>query len=47
MAATSKTRVTAMQVYEIYITASPEVTWEAITSPEWFLKYGEPGFSAT
>jgi uncharacterized protein YndB with AHSA1/START domain len=28
------------QVFEIYIKASPQVIWEAITSPEWNAKYG-------
>lgn len=28
------------QVYEVYIRATPEAIWEAITSPEWTVKYG-------
>ncbi|HLY66145.1 MAG TPA: SRPBCC domain-containing protein, partial [Chloroflexota bacterium] len=36
---TSKT----MQVYRIYIKASPEAIWEALTKPEWTVKYGYAG----
>jgi uncharacterized protein YndB with AHSA1/START domain len=28
------------QVYRVYIKATPEAIWEAITSPEWTEKYG-------
>jgi uncharacterized protein YndB with AHSA1/START domain len=31
------------QVYEVYIRATPEAIWEAITSPEWTVKYGYRG----
>jgi uncharacterized protein YndB with AHSA1/START domain len=31
------------QVFEIYIDASPETIWEAITTPEWTAKYGYRG----
>ena len=31
------------QVFEIYIKASPQAIWEAITSPEWNAKYGYQG----
>ena len=31
---------TATQVYRIYIRATPEAIWEAITKPEWTAKYG-------
>ena len=31
------------QVFEIYIKASPQTIWEAITSPEWNEKYGYQG----
>lgn len=34
-----ETRVTT-QVHEIYIRATPETIWEAITTPEWTAKYG-------
>ena len=28
------------QVYQVYIKATPEAIWEAITTPEWTQKYG-------
>jgi len=28
------------QVYRVYIKATPEAIWEAITKPEWTVKYG-------
>lgn len=28
------------QIYRVYIKASPEAIWEAITQPEWTVKYG-------
>ena len=31
------------QMYRVYIRATPEAIWEAITSPEWNAKYGYPG----
>jgi uncharacterized protein YndB with AHSA1/START domain len=31
------------QIYEIYIKASPQAIWDAITSPEWTAKYGYGG----
>ncbi len=31
------------QVYEIYIRASPQQIWDAITTPEWTAKYGYRG----
>lgn len=30
----------ATQVYEVYIRAEPQAIWDAITSPEWTVKYG-------
>jgi uncharacterized protein YndB with AHSA1/START domain len=33
------------QVYRVYIKATPEAIWDAITSPEWTAKYGYPGHS--
>ena len=42
MSAGTKTSVTT-QVYEVYIRATPEAIWEAITSPEWTVKYGYQG----
>lgn len=39
MSTEAKARMTT-QVYEVYIKASPQAIWEAITSPEWSVKYG-------
>ena len=39
MAGGEKTGVTT-QIHQIYIRATPEAIWEAITSPEWNGKYG-------
>jgi uncharacterized protein YndB with AHSA1/START domain len=33
------------QVYRVYIKASPEAIWDAITNPEWNARYGYPGRS--
>jgi uncharacterized protein YndB with AHSA1/START domain len=38
---TTATRTT--QVYSIYIKATPRAIWEAITDPEWTVKYGYRG----
>jgi len=38
----SKTSVTT-QIYEIYIKATPQAIWDAITTPEWTAKYGYRG----
>ena len=32
------------QVYRVYIKATPQAIWEAITSPEWSQRYGYGGF---
>jgi uncharacterized protein YndB with AHSA1/START domain len=42
MAADTKAGVTT-QVYEVYIKATPQAVWEAITSPEWTERYGYRG----
>ena len=39
MSTTTETAVTT-QVYRVYINATPDAIWEAITSPEWTAKYG-------
>ena len=39
MTTSTETRV-ATQVYRVYIKATPETVWEAITSPEWTQRYG-------
>ena len=36
---------TATQVYRIYIKATPEAIWDAITKPEWTAKYGYRGIA--
>ena len=41
MTTTTSTRTT--QVFRVYIKASPERVWEAITSKEFNAKYGYPG----
>ena len=39
MSTDTKASVTT-QVYEVYIRATPQAIWDAITSPEWTVKYG-------
>jgi uncharacterized protein YndB with AHSA1/START domain len=34
------TTTATVQVYRVYIKATPEVIWDAITSPEWNRRYG-------
>ena len=43
MATEAKTSIATTQVYEVYIRASPQAIWDAITSPEWTVKYGYQG----
>ena len=43
MATESKAGITTTQVYEVYIKASPQAIWDAITSPEWTVKYAYRG----
>jgi uncharacterized protein YndB with AHSA1/START domain len=42
MTTTSETNV-ATQVYRVYIRATPEAIWDAITKPEWSARYGYGG----
>ena len=42
MSTDTKASVTT-QMYEVYIRATPQAIWEAITSPEWTVKYGYKG----
>jgi uncharacterized protein YndB with AHSA1/START domain len=42
MTTTTETTVTT-QVYRVYIRATPEAIWDAITKPEWSQKYGYGG----
>jgi hypothetical protein len=39
MTATAQTTKT-IQVYRVYIKATPQAIWDAITKPEWTKKYG-------
>lgn len=43
MATQSKAGIATTQVYEVYIKATPQAIWEAITSPEWTVRYGYQG----
>jgi uncharacterized protein YndB with AHSA1/START domain len=38
-----KTTTTTTQVYRIYIRATPEAIWDAITKPQWTERYGYGG----
>lgn len=40
---TTATTSATTQVYRVYIKASPEAIWEAITKPEWTARYGYAG----
>jgi uncharacterized protein YndB with AHSA1/START domain len=40
---TTMTETTVTQVYRVYIKASPEAIWDAITQPEWSQRYGYGG----
>ncbi len=42
MTTTTETTLTT-QVYRVYIKATPEAIWDAITKPEWTEKYGYGG----
>jgi len=42
MTTTAETSVTT-QVYRVYIKATPEAIWDAITKPEWTARYGYGG----
>ena len=39
----TSTEIATTQVYRVWIKASPEQIWEAITSPEWAGRYGYGG----
>ena len=43
MSTIEESTLTTTQVYRIYIRATPEAIWDAITKPEWNEKYGYPG----
>ena len=36
--------MTTTQVYRVYIKATPQAIWDAITKPEWTARYGYTGF---
>ena len=40
---TTSNRATPIQIYEVYIKATPEKIWDAITKPEWTARYGYKG----
>jgi uncharacterized protein YndB with AHSA1/START domain len=44
MSTMPETKVTT-QVYRVYIKATPEAIWDAITKPEWTQKYGYRGIA--
>jgi uncharacterized protein YndB with AHSA1/START domain len=44
MTTATKTSV-ATQVYRVYIKATPQAIWDAITTPEWTQRYGYRGIS--
>lgn len=44
-AATTAPATDPIQVYRVYIKASAEAIWTAITDPEWTNKYGYTGYS--
>jgi uncharacterized protein YndB with AHSA1/START domain len=44
MSTTAETAVTT-QVYRVYIKATPQAIWDAITKPEWTQRYGYRGIA--
>jgi uncharacterized protein YndB with AHSA1/START domain len=40
---TNSNQTTPIQIYEIYIKATPQAIWDAITKPEWTARYGYQG----
>ncbi|RIQ24563.1 SRPBCC domain-containing protein [Jiangella rhizosphaerae] len=43
---TTATQPATTQVYRIYIKATPEKIWDAITQPEWTARYGYTGLAS-
>ena len=43
MTTTRRPRPTTTQVYRVYIKATPQAIWDAITKPEWTERYGYGG----
>ncbi|RDI54591.1 ArsR/SmtB family transcription factor [Nocardia mexicana] len=40
MTSTSDTTTSTVRVYRVYIKATPQAIWDAITQPEWTVKFG-------
>src|SRR3954464_5759772 len=40
---TTRAEIQTVQVYRVYIKATPEAIWDAITKPEWTERYGYGG----
>ena len=45
MTTQTETNVTTTQVYRVYIKATPQAIWDAITRPEWTQRYGYGGLA--
>jgi DNA-binding transcriptional ArsR family regulator len=45
MTASTETETTTTQVYRVYIKATPQAIWDAITKPEWTARYGYTGLA--
>jgi uncharacterized protein YndB with AHSA1/START domain len=45
MTAPTQTTNVGTHVYRVYIKATPQAVWDAITSPEWTAKYGYRGIA--
>jgi uncharacterized protein YndB with AHSA1/START domain len=43
MSTMTETNLATTQVYRVYIRATPEAVWDAITKPEWTQRYGYGG----
>src|SRR5262249_22298811 len=43
MTTTTATEIATTQVYRVYIKATPQAIWDAITKPEWTERYGYTG----
>ena len=41
----TQTAIRTTQVYRLYIKATPQAIWDAVTKPEWTKQYGYPGYS--
>ena len=42
---TTAPAVTATQVYRVYIKATADAIWTALTDPEWTNRYGYTGYT--